>query len=105
MNLHGLTDSLAGVSSDGHGCERCRSVARIANGLCITCLLQPALNGDGSDGETYAAALAATDVPDVDCGLGTYQILQRIGSGGLGVIYRARQCHSRRNVALKRILS
>jgi serine/threonine protein kinase/tetratricopeptide (TPR) repeat protein len=42
---------------------------------------------------------------DVDWLLGNYQILEEIGRGGMGVIYRARQRHSRRIVAIKRILS
>ena len=49
--------------------------------------------------------LAEIDVRDADWRLGNYQILEQIGRGGMGVIYRARQRHSRRIVALKRILS
>ena len=48
---------------------------------------------------------AEIDVRDADWRLGNYQILEEIGRGGMGVIYRARQRHSRRIVAVKRILS
>ena len=45
------------------------------------------------------------DGPNKTWFLGNYEILEQIGCGGMGVIYRARQRHSRRIVAVKRVLS
>ena len=104
MNLYGFSESvtMAAVSS---GCARCGSIARLAHGTCVGCFLQPAVEGEGSNGETFAAVLRSIEIHDADWHIGNYQMLEEIGRGGMGVIYRARQRHSRRIVALKRILS
>ena len=103
------------IRKEPEACPQCGSGSRVKRGLCLSCLLSQGLpeqtpaeisqNGGGHNAETLEDVLGEIDVRDADWRLGNYQILEEIGRGGMGVIYRARQRHSRRIVAVKRILS
>jgi Serine/threonine protein kinase len=80
----------------------------VGRGLCLKCLLSTGIDGNGEhppDEPTLDDLLGEIHGHDADWLLGNYQILEEIGRGGMGVIYRARQRHSRRIVAIKRVLS
>jgi serine/threonine protein kinase/tetratricopeptide (TPR) repeat protein len=96
------------LQSESGICPRCGSVSRVGRGLCLKCLLSTGIDGNGEhapDEPTLDDLLGEIHGHDADWLLGNYQILEEIGRGGMGVIYRARQRHSRRIVAIKRVLS
>src|SRR2546423_4210888 len=107
MSSLGSTVSLH-LPTESGTCAKCGSISRVGRGLCLKCLVTAGMDGDdeGSPVEpTLDDLLSEIRGHDADWLLGNYQILEEIGRGGMGVIYRARQRHSRRIVAIKRILS
>jgi serine/threonine protein kinase len=100
------SDPLPSATKEHAKCEKCGAITRLDTGLCVSCLLRQGLNsGEHMSEAFFQSVLAEVDAPHKSWFLGNYEILEQIGCGGMGVIYRARQRHSRRIVAVKRVLS
>jgi TolB-like protein/tRNA A-37 threonylcarbamoyl transferase component Bud32 len=100
------SDPLPSATKEDANCEKCGATMRLDIGFCVSCLLREGLETSGEISKAvYESVLDELDARDKPWQLGNYEILEQIGCGGMGVIYRARQRHSRRIVALKRVLS
>jgi serine/threonine protein kinase len=100
------SDPLSSATKEHAKCQKCGANMRLDTGVCVSCLLRQGLENGGEVSKAiYETVLDELDVRDEPWQLGNYEILEQIGCGGMGVIYRARQRHSRRIVAVKRVLS
>ena len=99
---------LESAASPGLASENEGSGSRIAlrNGLRASALFRDAaqFGKDGSRRETFQRALLAAAKFRFKQRFPGYEVLQEIGRGGMGVIYRAQEAGSGRMVALKCLL-
>jgi serine/threonine protein kinase len=106
MDSDPLSNLLPTATSEHAECENCGATMRLDAGFCVSCLLRQGLEAAGDVSKAiYQSVLDEVDAPHKAWQLGNYEILEQIGCGGMGVIYRARQRHSQRIVAIKRVLS